>query len=253
MRAKKLSEARNDAALAIGILFIATCLRAPFTSLGPLLEIVQESLHLSTAATGLVNALPLLAFAILSPVVPLISKKLGLEPALGVALVLVGAGTALRASGYIWSLYLGTGFIGCGIAICNVLLPSLVKRDFPGLIPRITALYALTMGISAALGSMLVVPVAQSFGWEFASATLILLPFVAWLIWIPQMAAWKERTWSECTEELQSISLWKSSLAWQVSLFFGITSLIYYISVSWLPALLKTQDSLMPRLEISMD
>lgn len=162
MNSRKPSAAKKQLILAIGILFIGMCLRAPFTSIGPLLEIVQKSLHLSTTAIGLVNALPLLAFATVSPMVPSVSRKLGLELALGMALVLVGGGVLLRSLGHIWSLYMGTALLGCGIAICNVLLPSLVKQDFPGLIPRLTVAYALSMGISAALGSALVVPLARS-------------------------------------------------------------------------------------------
>lgn len=62
MTLKGSSVFKNEITLAISILLIATCLRAPFTSMGPLLETIQASLHLSTAAAGLVNALPLLAF-----------------------------------------------------------------------------------------------------------------------------------------------------------------------------------------------
>ena len=97
MNSRKPSAAKKQLILAIGILFIGMCLRAPFTSIGPLLEIVQKSLHLSTTAIGLVNALPLLAFATVSPMVPSVSRKLGLELALGMALVLVGGGVLLRS------------------------------------------------------------------------------------------------------------------------------------------------------------
>ena len=102
MNSRKPSAAKKQLILAIGILFIGMCLRAPFTSIGPLLEIVQKSLHLSTTAIGLVNALPLLAFATVSPMVPSVSRKLGLELALGMALVLVGGGVLLRSLGHIW-------------------------------------------------------------------------------------------------------------------------------------------------------
>lgn len=241
MNTKNLPEEKKQVTLAIGILLIATCLRAPFTSLGPLLEIVQDSLSLSTTATGFVNALPLLAFAAVSPIVPLLNKKMGMEPALGIAITLVGGGVALRSLGYIWSLYAGTTLIGCGIAICNVLLPSLVKRDFPETIPRLTAFYALTMGISAALGSALMVPVAKTlgWGWELAAATLFVLPLTACIAWLPQLAEWNKNADERQAGEAPRVSLWKSGLAWQVTLFFGLTSLTYYISVSWLPALLK--------------
>lgn len=241
MNSRKPSAAKKQLILAIGILFIGMCLRAPFTSIGPLLEIVQKSLHLSTTAIGLVNALPLLAFATVSPMVPSVSRKLGLELALGMALVLVGGGVLLRSLGHIWSLYMGTVLLGCGIAICNVLLPSLVKQDFPSLIPRLTVAYALSMDISAALGSALVVPLAQSlgWGWELASGSLVLLPLAASAAWLPQLAVRNKNFCKLQMEEPHKVSLWKSALAWQVTLFFGLTSLTYYISVSWLPALLK--------------
>lgn len=245
MNSRKPSAAKKQLILAIGILFIGMCLRAPFTSIGPLLEIVQKSLHLSTTAIGLVNALPLLAFATVSPMVPSVSRKLGLELALGMALVLVGGGVLLRSLGHIWSLYMGTALLGCGIAICNVLLPSLVKQDFPSLIPRLTVAYALSMGISAALGSALVVPLAQSlgWGWELASGSLVLLPLAASAAWLPQLAVRNKNFCKLQMEEPHKVSLWKSALAWQVTLFFGLTSLTYYISVSWLPALGLRTDS----------
>lgn len=131
MNSRKPSAAKKQLILAIGILFIGMCLRAPFTSIGPLLEIVQKSLHLSTTAIGLVNALPLLAFATVSPMVPSVSRKLGLELALGMALVLVGGGVLLRSLGHIWSLYMGTALLGCGIANAMSCCRASSNRTFP--------------------------------------------------------------------------------------------------------------------------
>lgn len=242
MTLKGSSVFKNEITLAISILLIATCLRAPFTSMGPLLETIQASLHLSTAAAGLVNALPLLAFGTVSPLVPWIARRLGLERAMGLALVLTGCGIVLRSFGTIWSLFAGTVVLGCGIAVCNVLLPGLVKRDFPNSIPRLTALYALTMGVSGALGSVLVVPLSEFPGWDWgwASGTLFILPFIAAISWIPQLADGNKEKTAVQVKPTGKVSLWGSFLAWQVSLFFGLTSLIYYICVSWLPALLTS-------------
>ena len=242
MTLKGSSVFKNEITLAISILLIATCLRAPFTSMGPLLETIQASLHLSTAAAGLVNALPLLAFGTVSPLVPWIARRLGLERAMGLALVLTGCGIVLRSFGTIWSLFAGTVVLGCGIAVCNVLLPGLVKRDFPNSIPRLTALYALTMGVSGALGSVLVVPLSEFPGWDWgwASGTLFILPFIAAISWIPQLADGNKEKAAVQVKPTGKVSLWGSFLAWQVSLFFGLTSLTYYICVSWLPALLTS-------------
>ena len=240
MRLKGPSIFKNEIALAISILLIATCLRAPFTSLGPLLETIQASLHLSTAAAGLVNALPLLAFGTVSPLAPLLARRLGLERTMGLAIGLTGCGIILRSFGTIGWLFAGTVVLGCGIAVCNVLLPGLVKRDFPHSIPRLTALYALTMGISGALGSVLVVPLSQFPGWdwEWASGTLFILPFIAAISWLRQLANGNQAMKSAVVKPAGKVSLWGSFLAWQVSFFFGLTSLTYYVCVSWLPALL---------------
>ena len=58
----------SEAALLMGILLIAANLRAPFTGLPPLLGAIQADFGLSTLATGALTTLPLLAFALLSPV-----------------------------------------------------------------------------------------------------------------------------------------------------------------------------------------
>ena len=50
-----------------------------------------------------------------------------------------GGGIALRWVDTVWCLYLGTWVIGSGIAIGNVLLPSLVKRYFPDRIAVLSA------------------------------------------------------------------------------------------------------------------
>ena len=134
---------------------------------------------------------------------------------MGLALVLTGCGIVLRSFGTIWSLFAGTVVLGCGIAVCNVLLPGLVKRDFPNSIPRLTALYALTMGVSGALGSVLVVPLSEFPGWDWgwASGTLFILPFIAAISWIPQLADGNKEKTAVQVKPTGKVSLWGSFLA----------------------------------------
>ena len=51
---------------AVSLILIGANLRAPITSLGPVLADIQTDLHLTGAGAGLLNALPLLVFAVLS-------------------------------------------------------------------------------------------------------------------------------------------------------------------------------------------
>ena len=152
------------ALLLAGILLIAANLRAPITGVAPVLAMIQASLGLGTAQAGLVTTLPLLAFALLSPVAPVLARRIGLERALFTALVLIGGGVALRSAGPLGCLYGGTAVIGAGIALGNVLLPSLLKRDFPARIATVTSAYALTMGVAAAVASATVFPLATHLG-----------------------------------------------------------------------------------------
>jgi len=236
-----LSPAGKQRALLIaGILLIATSLRVTFTGAAPLLDAIRTDYALTTAQTGLLTTLPLLAFALISPLAAGLARRIGMERSLMIALLLIIAGIALRSLPSAALLFGGTAVIGCGIALGNVLLPGLIKRDFPGQVAKLTGAYSLTMGAAAALGSALVVPVALSgAGWHGALLMLMMFPLLALLLWLPQ---WRQRPAGSLSgsRALQSRGIWRSTLAWQVTLFLGINSLIYYVIIGWLPAILQS-------------
>ncbi|HDY3855432.1 TPA: MFS transporter, partial [Salmonella enterica] len=124
------------------------------------------------------------------------------------------------------------------IALGNVLLPGLIKRDFSQHVARLTGAYSLTMGAAAALGSALVVPLAlHGFGWRGALLMLMLFPLLAFLIWLPQWRTTRSANLSS-SRALHERGIWRSPLAWQVTLFLGLNSLIYYVIIGWLPTIL---------------
>lgn len=225
---------RHAGWLVLGILLIAANLRAPITAVGPVLALLQQHFALSSSAAGLMLTLPLACFALVSPLAARVARQLGLERALLLALLLIGAGILLRSSGTVTALLIGTCIIGAGIAGGNVLLPSLLKRDFPQELTRLTAIYALTMGGASALGSVCAVPLAARLGWSWALLAFMLLPLVALLAWLPQLA----RHTAPARSAAGGVSLWRSTLAWQVTLFLGLNSLVYYVVTAWLPAIL---------------
>ncbi|XAH25414.1 MFS transporter [Xylophilus sp. GW821-FHT01B05] len=227
-------------ALIAGILLLAMNLRAPFTGLAPVLTFIQSDFSLSTAAVGALTSLPLLAFAAFSPVSPAIARKFGLDRTILGALMLIALGIVMRSTGSMWLLYYGTAVIGIGIAFGNVLLPSLVKRDFPGRVASLTGAYALTMGAGGALGSALVAPMTQAYGWQLALAAFILLPAIALAAWAPRRNAPAKST-PVSVRHGRSANMWRSALAWQVTLFMGFNAMIFYIAVSWLPTILVDQ------------
>src|SRR5690606_34691409 len=66
---------------------------------------------------------------------------------------------------------------------------------------------------------------------------LIVLPLLSAIVWLPQL---KSHTTPAPDTALLSDGgpIWKSALAWQVTLFMGLNSFIYYIGISWFPAIL---------------
>ncbi|EKM5333173.1 CynX/NimT family MFS transporter [Salmonella enterica] len=229
---------KQGALLIAGILMIATTLRVTFTGAAPLLETIRSDYGLSTAQTGLLTTLPLLAFALVSPLAAGIARRFGMERSLFAAMLLICAGIALRSLPSAALLFAGTAIIGCGIALGNVLLPGLIKRDFSQHVARLTGAYSLTMGAAAALGSALVVPLAlHGFGWRGALLMLMLFPLLAFLIWLPQWRTTRSANLSS-SRALHERGIWRSPLAWQVTLFLGLNSLIYYVIIGWSPTIL---------------
>ncbi|EFR3514152.1 CynX/NimT family MFS transporter [Salmonella enterica] len=229
---------KQGAFLIAGILMIATTLRVTFTGAAPLLETIRADYGLSTAQTGLLTTLPLLAFAMVSPLAAGLARRFGMERSLFAAMLLICAGIALRSLPSAALLFVGTTIIGCGIALGNVLLPGLIKRDFSQHVARLTGAYSLTMGAAAALGSALVVPLAlHGFGWRGALLMLMLFPLFAFLIWLPQWRTTRAANLSS-SRALHERGVWRSPLAWQVTLFLGLNSLIYYVIIGWLPTIL---------------
>lgn len=209
---------KNRIVLIAGILMIATTLRVTFTGAAPLLDTIRSAYSLTTAQTGLLTTLPLLAFALISPLAAPVARRFGMERSLFAALLLICAGIAIRSLPSPYLLFGGTAVIGGGIALGNVLLPGLIKRDFPHSVARLTGAYSLTMGAAAALGSAMVV-------------------LLALFLWLPQWRSQQHANLST-SRALHTRGIWRSPLAWQVTLFLGINSLVYYVIIGWLPAIL---------------
>src|SRR3954453_20519859 len=175
--------ASSGALLAVGIMLVAANLRAVLTAVGPLLDQIGADTGLGEAALGFLAAVPLLAFGAVSPLAHGISGRFGVERTVFVSLLVLAAGTLLRsAPGSPANLWTGTVIIGAAIAICNVLLPAILKRDFPTRMASLTGLYSAVLGGIASLGAGFASPLSQlpvangePGGWRFALAAYVLL------------------------------------------------------------------------------
>ena len=234
---------RNYLLILLGILFISFNLRAPITAVGSIVDMIQADGGLSNAAAGMITTLPLIAFAIVSPFVSKIFAKIGHGKTMLLGLCLILAGELCRSYTGMKGLFLGTIIIGSGIAIGNVLIPSIIKMHFKNRVGLVTSIYTSGMCIFAAVGAGISLPLAKgmSFGWKHTLAIWFVLTLVTILIWLPQTrkktVQTPVKTMVKEAEECAS-SVWKDPLAWWVTLFMGTQSLIFYSLVAWLPTIL---------------
>ncbi|TQJ68913.1 CP family cyanate transporter-like MFS transporter [Arthrobacter sp. SLBN-100] len=223
----------------IGLLLIAVNLRVSFVSVGPVLTNISADLGLSSAAAGFLTGLPLIAFAVFSPVAPGFASRLGLDRALWMSLLILASGIVIRSlpsPGLIWA---GTALIGLAIAFLNVLVPSLVKRDFPMRVSQVTGIYTATQAAFAAMGAAVVVPVAQTSpaGWRLALGIWVGLALIAMAVLLPWLRRHASGAVHAAKPEVSYRSPWASALGWQVTIFMGLQSIAFYVLMAWLPTI----------------
>ncbi|MCW6093111.1 MFS transporter [Clostridium sporogenes] len=226
--------------LIIGIIFIAANLRAPLTSVGPLVKFIRDNLHISNTLAGMITTLPLFAFALFSPIAPRLGRKFGVELVLLLSVIFLTVGIILRSLSGVAGLFIGTAIIGLAISVANVLIPSLIKRDFSEKIGVMTGVYSISMNTFGAIASGISVPIATRLGLKWSGALGIwgILSFISIILWLPQVKRNDERVSEGYKTVSSNVNLWKSSLAWQVSLFMGLQSLVFYSMVAWMPEIL---------------
>ncbi|QTM98025.1 MFS transporter [Sediminibacillus dalangtanensis] len=226
--------------LIAGIILIAFNLRPAITSVGPLLGTIRDDIGLANWGAGLITSLPLLAFAVMSPIAPRLSNRIGSGRALQLGLLLLIIGIISRSIAYTPTLYIGTTLVGLGIAVCNVLLPGLIKEKFPEKVGLMTSVYSTCMASFAALASGLSIPLADSLqlGWQLSLVSWVIPAFIGITVWSVYLRKQKNEQPKQQFFEPSAARLTKSPLAWQVTLFMGMQSFLFYVTISWLPEIL---------------
>nr|AIA14981.1 Major Facilitator Superfamily [uncultured bacterium] len=241
------SRARSIA-LAASLALIAFSLRTPITSVGPILLEAVQATNLSRTGASLLTTLPSLCFGFFGPLAPLLARRLGSERALLALLALLTAGTALRVVPVWQVLYLGQIVACFAIGLMNVLLPGVVKRDFPHHVALMTGIYSAAMCAGAAAAAAATVPAAHALGhllggasdhaWAWALALWALPVALATVVWGARLPA---RSTSTGRRVHVVRGLWRDPLAWTVTVFMGSQSALAYIVFGWLPTVLRTR------------
>lgn len=227
--------------LVVAIFLISLNLRPAITGVGPLLEFIRADIGLSAVLAGVLTSIPLAIFAVVSPWSAAVGARLGMERAIFIALIVLAAGTLLRSVPSLFALYAGSILLAAAIAVGNVLVPALIKRDFSDKVGLMTSIYATTLATFASISSGVAVPLANSLpgGWRGALAVWFVPAIVTALVLLPQLKHATKPLAQPGEKAVQSV--WRSKLGWNVTLFMGLQSMSFYTVLSWLSSLLQEQ------------
>ncbi|KRN02791.1 transport protein [Levilactobacillus senmaizukei DSM 21775 = NBRC 103853] len=225
----------------IGMMLIAANLRLPITIIPPLLPAIEHDLGLPSSMAGLITSIPLVTFAICSPIIVKIAQRWGNELTVFVLFTLLVIGSYVRIIPTTLALFLGTFLVGIGIDSGNVLVPALIKDHLPTQLRLGMSLYTLSMLLVGAIGTAVAGLLISHTSFAVTQGLLATIGIIALVAWIPNLRANQRDTApGHPLERPHYHSVWTQRQGWRITLFFGLQSLVYYAIITWLPAILTT-------------
>lgn len=231
----------------VGIVLVALSLRTSVAAISPILGQISHELPLSALVIGLLGAVPPVAFAVSGLLTPAISRRLGLDRTLLLAIgvmVLGHLGRALALSAGMLLVSTVVTLIGVGVA--NVLLPPLVKRYFPDRLALMSALYITIMSVGSAVPPLIAVPVADTAGWRVSLGIWLVVAATAAIPWFGMLRRERRARLSDTPTDAELAppepallgSMPRSLLAWAMVGSFGAAAFVSYAAFAWLPSIL---------------
>ncbi|GAA5153275.1 CynX/NimT family MFS transporter [Microbacterium pseudoresistens] len=235
--------ARRPMLLAIvALCLIASLMRPAVTAVGPVIDRISADTGIPVALLGSLSTIVLITWAVVSPFAHGFGRRLGLGGAVLAAMGLLAVGVAIRSlpGSPAW-LWIGTALIGVALAIGNVLLPAVIKKDFPLRVPLMMGVYSAILGGAGAVASGLAVPIADltgadaGAGWRLSlaitGAVVAPLALVFWgLISRHEMRAVR----AAAPGRAPRTGIWRDPVAWQVAVYMGVQSTSFYVLVTWI-------------------
>jgi CP family cyanate transporter-like MFS transporter len=222
------------------VLFIGLTLRIPTISLAPLVPVMKADTRHGETFLSLLTSIPLVLTLAAAPAAPALANRFGRTRTVGTALLAVIAGMVVRSIPGDVTLLIGTAVLGFSIAICTVLVPSIITAERTEFRPRLTGTYSmsLSLGPALALGATIPIREATGFGWRGTLLTWAACSAIALLLWaVYTRSAPVDPTPEQTADdgETQSKSVLTDPAVWLLAIYLGVTSLTFYTTSAWLP------------------
>ncbi len=227
---------RDNRLLIVVITITSFLLRSPITEVGPVIDLIRTDLGSNSTVLGLLTTFVLVMFSVVSPLGDPIGRKLGAGQAVLLGLATLTLGILIRSFSNLTGILVGTLVLGVGIAIINVVLPALIKQEFPQKVGMVTGLFTMGMAMFSGLTSAVSRPLANTgIGWRASLAVLALLSAVCFVLWVPFRG---RKILKDATGNVSWRSILCARSSWRVTILMVIQAFVFYCFIAWLPSIL---------------
>ena len=219
------------------VVLVSVVMRAPMGCVGPLVGSIRDDLGISAFIAGLLTTIPLLAFALSSPLAGKLSVSMDSRVLLLASLVVTILGLLLRSYGGTAGLYIGTLLLGLAIGTLGVFLPALIRRCYPQKIGLTMGVYSTALTAASAVSSGVCERIAASFGgWRAGLAASVVPAVLAILVCLcaGRLLAGKLTVGEEVGQYR-----YFNGKNMSVAAFVGLQSLLFFTIITWYPAVLE--------------
>lgn len=244
---------RSSTGLWVALIFLVSLnLRPAIAAVGPVLAQMGTDLAWGEGVQGVLTAIPLIAFAVVSPLVTFLARRIGIDISILLALLCIAAGDFARSFGGGVGIWLGTVVFASAIAVGNVLVPVIAKRDYAGHVAMATGVYSGCITAGSATAGLLSAPLAQMWGgWRASLAFWSVPPLVVAVLWalrilhnrkiVVASASVRNSPSAQSARSQSSRGVFarvlRRPMTWYVTAFMGLQSSAFYTMSNWMPSI----------------
>ncbi len=223
------------------IFLVALNMRPAVTAIGPLFNVLLESLHISNTKMSFLTSIPVFCMGLFAPFAVPLQRKLGTKTAITLLIMILALANGLRFLQESYVLLVVTSFAaGFAIALIGPILNAYIKKKFPKRFTTVVGIYSFGIGTGATLSAALTIPFYNYFheSWTIALGSWGILAIIALCIWslviqnqhLPETGAMAEKA---------ARNPWKNVRAWIILIYFGIQTSLFFSIMSWLAPILQ--------------
>ena len=211
-------------------LLVGFNLRPIMAAIGPLLDILQQDLGLSSTQASLLTTLPVFLMGICALTGPWLQRWVGEVRGIALGILMIALASAARfvIDTATW-LIVSAAVAGTGIAMVQALMPAWLKRHHPDRAGSLMGLFTTGIMGGAVFAAAGAAPAAAIGGWRMVLGVALVPAVLALIAWM-RYAGGRQRT-------VERVVLpYRNARAWFLLAFFGIGTSAYTLALAWLPA-----------------